>query len=370
MAAILDYLILHHLPGLSFVNKKRMLAEMDFSVEKVLRHPSLLSCYQQWGFSSNKACRSWAETEWQRVKAAGMQLISIADSAYPQLLREIADPPLVLYAKGRLELLQHPLPLAVVGARKVSVYGQQVARYLGTELAAAGCCLVSGLALGVDGIIHEAALEVAAEPAATIGVLGCGLEQIYPRQHQRLFASMQQHGLIISEFALGAAPEKYHFPRRNRIISGLALGTVVVEAAQRSGALITARYAMEQGRSVFAAPQPILSPAGAGNNALLRQGATLVSQATDIMEEIMPQARADLQKPKKPIKRSRDMEPAFGSLADAKVFALVQQQSTADTEMLTRLSGLPAAEVVVALSQLQLQGMIQCGDDGRYSVCR
>jgi len=213
---------------------------------------------------------------------ASHQVLTLADVAYPALLLQTADPPLLLYAQGRLDLLAAPA-LAIVGSRNTSAQGLDNARQFARHLSQAGLTIVSGLALGIDGAAHDGALDGA---GSTIAVVGTGLDRIYPARHRALAHRIANDGLLLSEFELGTPPLPENFPQRNRIIAGLARGTLVVEAALASGSLITARQALEAGREVFAIPGSIHAPQSRGCHALIKQGAKLVDSADDILGEL------------------------------------------------------------------------------------
>ena len=223
------------------------------------------------------------------VEAEGRSIVTLADAAYPRVLLEMSDPPLLLYLQGRTDLLAHPQCLAVVGSRNPTPQGELTAHDMSRALAAAGVCIVSGMALGVDGAAHSGALDAA---GATIAVVGTGLDRVYPRRHLALAHRIAQTGLLVSEFALGSSPAPANFPKRNRIIAGLSQGTLVVEAALASGSLITARLAAEMGREVFAIPGSIHAPQAKGCHALIRQGAKLVETAQDVLEDMRMLASA------------------------------------------------------------------------------
>ena len=265
---------------------------------------------------------------------------SLRKRELPPLLRAIHDPPERLYLRGDGDpgLLARPA-VAVVGARACSPYGAQVSRMLGRELAAAGILVVSGLARGVDGEAHRGALET---DGHTIAVLGCGIDRDYPAAHASLARAIGERSLLVSEYEPGLAPAPFRFPARNRIVAGLCAATIVVEARERSGALITADFALEEGREVFAVPGEITSSLSAGTNALLRLGATPLTSAADVLEAfgIEPEERP---KPTHPL---LDLLPA-----------------TADE--LVQATGLTAAEVAVALAQLEVSGLAAEGD-GTY----
>ena len=213
---------------------------------------------------------------------AGLQVLTYDSPLYPNRLKAIYDPPIVLYYRGTLPDFDKLPTVAVVGTRHPSVYGRQAAKRLGGEIAGAGGLVVSGLAEGIDGAAMEAALSVGS-PA--VGVLGCGADVVYPRKHKALFQETERLGCILSEYAPGSPPIGWHFPRRNRIISGLSCGVVVVEAPERSGSLLTAKHALEQGRDVFVVPGNVDMESFRGSNRLLRSGAIAVSSGRDVMEE-------------------------------------------------------------------------------------
>jgi DNA processing protein len=262
---------------------------------------------------------------------------SIPRARLPPLLRAIHDPPACLYLRGEApdDLLERPA-VAVVGARACSPYGALVARMLGSELAAAGLVVVSGLARGIDGEAHRGALAAA---GTTVAVLGCGIDRDYPAAHSQLAAGIRAGGLVASEYPAGTEPAPWRFPARNRIIAGLCAATVVVEARERSGALITADFALEEGREVLAVPGEITSPLSAGTNALLRLGATPVTCAQDVLESFGLT----------PPERTR---PTIGGAA-ARVLAALP--ATADA--LVRGTGLDAGAVAGALTELELAGL-------------
>ncbi len=221
------------------------------------------------------------EVEMKKVKKSKLKLVTLKDKCYPNLLKEIYDAPSILYYKGDLKALNKP-SLAIVGTRECSDYAKKVAYRLGYRLAKAGIPIVSGMALGVDTAAHKGALET----GLTYAVLGSGLDYIYPYQNRELYSKIINNGAVVSSFYLGSKPEKKNFPCRNRIISGLAMGTIVVEAPKRSGALITADFALEQGREVYAIPGDITRKNNYGSNKLIQQGAKLVQNISDIIEEI------------------------------------------------------------------------------------
>ncbi|MBQ3060590.1 MAG: DNA-processing protein DprA [Desulfovibrio sp.] len=241
--------------------------------------------------SAEMGTGSWRVTaryEWEAARRLDARILLWRDSAYPDLLRTLPDAPVLLYCLGDMSLLRTPA-VAVIGSRRPTAHGCTVASHMASTLASCGISVISGMAQGIDGVVHEAALD---RVGRSIGVLGTGIDIIYPKAHHELFGRMRQHGLLLSEFAPGAAPLARHFPVRNRIISGLALGIVVVEAASRSGSLITARLALEQGREVYAVPGPALDAHCLGSQELVRQGARPVFSADDVLQDMAAILRA------------------------------------------------------------------------------
>ncbi len=272
-------------------------------------------------------------------------IVTLADAHYPQQLLQIPDPPPLLYVKGRLDLLQRPA-LAIVGSRNATAQGVVNAEAFARTLSDAGLTIVSGLALGIDAAAHRGGLAGA---ASSVAVLGTGADIVYPARNRALAHELAARGTLISEFPLGTRPLAGNFPRRNRLISGLALGCLVVEAAADSGSLITARLAAEQGREVFAIPGSIHSPLSKGCHALIKQGAKLVESAHDILEELrLPAAQA----PAAP--------PAAVAAADARARQLLDAlgDDPCDLDTMAARSGLTAAEITALLTQLELEGLI------------
>ena len=276
-----------------------------------------------------------------RLAERNLRFVGRGEPGYPPLLRELHDPPPGLFLRGcgDVEPL-HRRAVAIVGARACSSYGSQVARLLGRELAGAGVVVISGLARGVDGEAHRGALEAG---GATVAVLGCGVDRDYPAAHGQLASRICERGLVVSEYAPGVEPAPWRFPARNRVIAGLSAATVVVEARERSGALITADFALEAGREVFAVPGEITSALSAGTNALLRLGATPLTAAADVLESL------GLEPP----------QPAALDVGDeaAQVLEMLAEAATGADE-LVRGTGIDAAAVATALAELELAGAI------------
>jgi len=230
----------------------------------------------------------WAavETQLRRLDRVGGRLVTWHDESYPELLRHIHDPPMFLFVRGNLDEVagEAAQAIAVVGSRTPTSYGRRMARSLAAGLVEGGMTIVSGLARGIDAEAHEAALRAGGK---TIAVLGCGIDVVYPGEHHHLMARTAKSGAVVSELGMGTQPDAENFPGRNRLISGMSIGTVVVEAAERSGSLITAHFAAEQGREVFAVPGPV-GNLSMGPHRLIRQGAGLVETANDVLNEVAP----------------------------------------------------------------------------------
>jgi DNA processing protein len=279
--------------------------------------------------------------------------VSLGDARYPQPLLQTADPPLLLYTIGRAELLNTHC-LAIVGSRNPTPQGAENARAFAEQLGRAGLTVVSGLALGIDGAAHTGALAGA---AATIAVVGTGLDRVYPRANRELAHRIAERGLIVSEFELGTEPLAANFPQRNRIIAGISLGTLVVEAALESGSLITARHAVEAGRDVFAVPGSIHSPQSRGCHWLIKQGAKLVDDARDVLDELRPALAA----PAAPA-------TAAGNAPAAKADPLLQAMGyePVDLDQLQARTGWPTALLSARLLELELDGRVSRLPGGRY----
>jgi DNA processing protein len=275
------------------------------------------------------------------LKQAGIRWLARSEPEFPPLLASLHDPPPGLFLRGvaPVELLSRPA-IAIVGARSCTDYGAHVARLLAREVAAVGAVVISGLARGIDGWAHRGALDAG---GPTVAVLGCGIDRDYPRAHSALAGQIAKTGSIVSEYPPGVAPAPWRFPARNRIVAGLASVTVVVEARERSGALITADFALEEGREVLSVPGEITSGLSRGTNALLRLGATPVTSGADLLEAIGL--------------TPRDFpEPPHGAEAAAVLAALDAGATTADE--LTRLAGLDPAATATALTELELAGLV------------
>ena len=284
------------------------------------------------------------EREYRRkLERRGLRFLARSDVGFPPLLGAIHDPPAGLFIRGgaEAELLSRP-SVAIVGARACSAYGAGVARILGRELASAGLVVVSGLARGVDGEAHRGALE-AGRRGATVAVLGCGVDRIYPAAHARLGGEVAENGLVVAEYAPGVLPAPWRFPARNRIVAGLAGATIVVEAREGSGALITADFALEEGREVLAVPGEITSALAAGSNGLLRLGATPLTRTEDVLDLFGLEA-------------AEPEAPELGTAARSVLEHVRDEPRGADA--IGRVTGLGAGELAAALAELELAGLV------------
>jgi len=347
-ATLASWLALSRIPGLGNEGLRRLLQAFGSpdsvllaSVSTLAKHvrPAVARAIADGVEESDLApVAAWLDDPLNRV-------LTIADAEYPQSLLNTADPPLLLYVKGRLDLL-NARGLAVVGSRNATTQGLRNGEAFARVCSDAGLCVVSGMAQGIDTAAHLGGLQGA---GSSIAVVGTGLDKVYPASNRELAHRLAQHGVIISEFALGTPPLAANFPRRNRIISGLSLGCLVVEASVQSGSLITARMALEQGREVFAIPGSIHSPQSKGCHALIKQGAKLVENAQDILEELGyhgPVAKTGTA-PEHPLFVHLGFDPL-------------------DAESLAQRSGLTIAELSAILLQLELDGHIATLPGGLY----
>lgn len=282
------------------------------------------------------------------LKQSGIQFIFREDPDYPPLLEQIFDPPQVLYFKGDPRLFQLPM-VAIVGARKASPYGLAAAEKISRELAKAGLCVVSGMARGIDSAAHKGALSV---NGPTVAVLGCGVDVVYPAENRRLMSELINRGLVVSEFPPGTGPAAGNFPVRNRIISGLAKGVLIIEAAEKSGSLITADCALEQGRDVFAVPGQITNPLNKGAHKLIKQGAKLVEDVSDILVELggfsdIPDS--SINHDSKKINLTTDEQTIYNIISDEPVCS----------EVIIEQAGLDPAQVLSMLLFMELKGLIR-----------
>jgi DNA processing protein len=296
------------------------------------------------------------DAEMEKIKRHGIQVLTCNDSTYPRRLKEIYDYPPVLYVRGSL-LPEDEWCLAVVGTRRATVYGKQVTEELVADLARSKITIVSGLAKGIDTIAHRSALEAGGR---SLAVFACGLDIVYPSENERLAGDIMERGALLSEHPLGMRPRAENFPRRNRILSGLSLGVLVAEADETSGAMITARMALEQNREVFAIPGSILSPVSRGTNRLIQEGAKLVREYTDILEELNLTTVA----------RQIEMREIIPESETES--ALLKHLGAEPTHIdeVCRRSGLPAAAVSGTLAMMELKGLIKQVGTMNYVLAR
>jgi DNA processing protein len=372
--AQLYWLALHLVPGLGTRNALKLIRH--FGDPQRIFHASLseLKACAELPLAVAESIHSGitfedASAEADKAKTIQAEIIPFPDPRYPQRLKEIFDPPILLYARGRVEWLgSHQI--AVVGTRRPTPYGRAVAQKLSRELARAGLTIVSGMARGIDTCAHQGALE---SGGATIAVLGNGVDVAYPRENRKLMDQIAERGLLLSEFSLSSTAFPQNFPIRNRIISGLAYAVLVVEGAQYSGSLITARLALEQGREVLAVPGNITSKPSWGPNLLIKDGAKLIQEASDVVEELPLVVRQELARAAETSpaaaanvetfpnqQASLWQEPSLSSPLGKKLLALLQVDiSQHIDEIIRHCEPAPPADVLSALSELELFGVIK-----------
>ncbi|GAB6190315.1 DNA-processing protein DprA [Desulfocastanea catecholica] len=356
MASTLDWINLSLVPGLGLSGYWRLIehfqspAAVFRASEKELRQVEGIRERQVSGLFSATNRHNLGEQQLEGLAILGGVALSFEDEGYPPLLRQLVDPPPVLYILGRSEALVDPA-VAIVGSRAATSYGRRTAFNLGRNLAGLAVTVISGLALGIDTESHRGAL---AGQGTTVAVLGCGLDVVYPRQNQSLYRQIAQRGALVSEYPLGTRPEGFRFPARNRIIAGLSQGVIVVEAAKRSGSLITAQMALDLGREVFAVPGQVDSCKSEGTHWLLQQGAKLVQRVEDIVIELdLSCSKGHEQIDIAADQDHVDIEPdALSLLACIEPYPLLR-------EVLLEKSGLSPARVSELLLLLELDGLIE-----------
>lgn len=345
------WIALSLLPDIGPVSARKLLAVFG-TPEKIFKaRPDDLLSVEGIGVNRMKNIKEfslWEEVEKQEkvIEQGDIKAVCFAEAAYPEMLREIEDAPIVLYVKGNIEP-QDRYAVAVVGSRKLTHYGASVAEDISGELASMGFTVVSGMARGIDSLAHGAALKAGGR---TFAVLGSGLDIPYPPENRTLMDKIAGSGCVITEFPPGTAPDKENFPKRNRIISGLSLGVLVVEATSESGALITARYAIDQGREVFAVPGNVVSSSSEGTNELIRRGAVLTRKAEDIVKELAPVLKGFI--------RSVEKMKIDVTQEEMKVCNLLSGEPK-QVDDISRESGLPASEALGILLGLELKGAIK-----------
>jgi len=301
----------------------------------------------------------------QKMASVGAEIVTVREPRYPQALLEIFDPPPMLFVRGRTELLNVPM-LAIVGTRRPTAYGVAAATRLARDLGNAGLTISSGMARGIDTAAHRAVLDAGKN---TVAVFGCGVDQVYPSENRKLAAEIAQKGLVVSEFPMAAPPYPQNFPIRNRIISGMSLGVLVVEGGEYSGSAITAKLAAEQDRDVFAVPGNITSKVSWGPNLLIKQGAKLVQEWNDVVSELKPEIRRELLNSERKKLNISEIETSetngrsdasiMGSLAQTVLEALDHDAAKGLDPLIDQIDSASASEIMAALFELELGGMVR-----------
>src|SRR5712692_469620 len=357
----LSWLALALTPGLAARLSARVLRRFD-SPDGVFRASlaDLESCHLPGQVAQaivKKEAFKRAEKELAGVrKIAGCSLLNWTEQEYPQALLQIYDPPVLLYVRGDPQVLNLP-SVSIVGTRRPTLYGTQMAQRLGHDLAARGLVIISGLARGIDAIGHQGAMDA---HGRAIGVLGTGIDVCYPKENKKLYEKVLERGAIISEFPLRSHPAPENFPVRNRIVAGIPLGVVVVEGAQYSGSLITARLAMEFGREVFGVPGNVTQPASFAPNQLIKQGAKLVTSWEDVVEELPTDIRAELfpVEPTTAEQRATLFAEAL-SPTERKLYDLLSTDAARHVDELVEESELNSSVVLAALFELEMKGIVR-----------
>lgn len=351
------------IPKLSTQNISQLLQQINITQLLAYKHQDLrhIGWNEQQIHAWFNPNPTYIEPALQWAKQPDQQIIPYWHQAYPYLLQQISTPPPILFVKGNLDCLAQP-QIAIVGSRNCSHYGEYWAKYFASELAALGFVITSGLALGIDGFAHQAVVD---QQAQSIAVLGCGLDHIYPAKHRQLAQKILEHqGALVSEFFPKQPPIAKNFPRRNRIISGLSIATLVIEASQHSGSLITARYALEQNRDIFALPGNLQNPFSQGCHQLIKQGAMLVENVADITENLSPlhyqiPSSSTISIAPKSIQPKITEQPEYPEL-----FAQISYTGITLDELSERLC-LNPEQLLIQLLALQLQDLIS-EQDGMY----
>ena len=350
---IFYWLALSLTPGVGSVLIKRLLDQ--FKTPEAVFHGQLKDLMKIEGLGEKVASEirkgpseKVVERELSLLEKVDGKILVLNDESYPRRLKEIYDPPAVLYFRGELRK-EDELAVAIVGSRKTSPYGRWFTEKIGQDLARHGITIVSGMARGIDSVAHNGALQGGGR---TIAVLGCGIDVVYPSENRDLFHQIIEQGAALSEFPMGSPPEGGHFPRRNRMISGLSIGVVVVQASAESGSLITARYALEQGREVFAVPGNVGTEGSRGTNQLIKEGAKLVESSEDILEEVLPQWRKEGETAQKAETPGRDLS------GGEKILYELLGETPLHIDTIIRESQLDPGKVSSLLLNLELQGLI------------
>lgn len=363
------WLILRSIKGLSDGTLARLVRGLG-SPEAVL-HASVAKLQHTAGITHSLASAIHLGPDYHQRKETRKELdylhslpfsaVTLLDPQYPQRLAMIPDPPAILFVSGSLTP-HDEFGVAIVGARRASQAGLAFTEELSSNLTTLGFTIISGLARGIDAASHQGALKASGR---TLAVLGCGLDRTYPPEHRKLRRQIESQGAILSEFSLGAPPLPYHFPRRNRIISGLSLGVVVTEANLKSGSLITARLALDYNREVFAVPGSVKDSRHHGPHALIKQGAKLVESSEDILEELLPQLDESFQDRVSKARPAEVLEPPAMSTPEREVYDLIGEEPITIDEILSQAPFLPA-EVLSILLGLEIKGLIRQGPGACY----
>ncbi|HEU5078055.1 MAG TPA: DNA-processing protein DprA [Opitutaceae bacterium] len=366
------YLVLNALPNVGPVTMNRLLTDLGGDARNIFRaSASELEAVRGVGKTISETILNWSnhfdlEKEKDRMARSGATFIIPADKAYPRALKEVYDPPIGLYRKGGYEFEQ--ACVAVVGSRRTTLYGQNVAKNIGAELAQMGFCVVSGLARGIDTAAHEGALSVGGKTAA---VVGCGIDIVYPPENLELYRKIEESGAVLSEFPFGRRADRQTFPMRNRVVAGMCEATIVVETDVDGGSMITARFAMEQGRLVFAVPGRIDQPTSQGCHQLIRDGAILFTEVDDILQELsylnglrpapIPAST------KNPVNEER---PRIGELMPEEdaVFQCFEGGAIVTVDYITERTSLSSAQVSSTLMMLELKRLVAKRSDGRFEA--
>jgi DNA processing protein len=338
---------LSRLKGINSIQKRTVVDTFD-NIASLFEKDATCFGTDLCGIASSFTGWKKIESDLKKLDAIGAGVVTIRDKEYPQLLKNTPDAPLVLYKKGALEIETNTL--AIVGSRKATVEGMNLAEKCGESLSSVGISVVSGLARGIDTSAHRGALK---EKGGTIAVLGCGIDVCYPPENRRLYDRIGEEGLLLSEYTLGERPLAYHFPERNRIIAGLSKGVLVVEASKKSGSLITARLGLEYGREVMAVPGSVFREEYQGGNTLIKQGAKLVDNIDDIIITCFPGYTL---KQKEPVKIEDDEE---------KVFSVIRFEKIHIDEIIEK-SGMEPKGVMAILTKLEMKDIIREAAGGFY----
>jgi DNA processing protein len=359
--ASLSWLALHGTVGLGARLSRKLLREFGspegiFNASLTELEACQLPAATAQAVASRSAFRE-AEKELAECRRIGCQLVNCLEPEYPPRLLEIYDPPALLYVRGDVGALKRHA-IAFVGTRRPTPYGNQITERLARELAERGLVIVSGLARGIDSSAHTGACKAAG--GVTVGVLGCGIDVVYPKENKKLFAEVEKHGALVSEFPIGTHPAPENFPVRNRIVAGMALGVVVTQGAEHSGSLITSRLAMEFGREVFGVPGIVTEAVSFAPHQLIKQGAKLVTGWEDVVEELPTEVRAELfpVEATSAAERASLFEQAL-SPTEKKLYELIRVEEAIHVDALVEATGLSSSETLASLCEMEMRGIIR-----------